>query len=72
MPTLLRTIERLEEIYMREYKLKTKEDYAVLKVAIEAMKAIKIDRFNRLPFRCTLLPGETEDKEERRSHERGT
>ncbi len=34
--------------------------YDATKLGIEALKQIKIDRRNRLPFRAVLLLGETE------------
>jgi len=59
------TIQKAIEIlsYSSEHNtiLITRADKDALKLGIEALKLLKVDRRNRLPFRAVLLPGETED-----------
>jgi hypothetical protein len=38
-----------------------KEFLDAIKLGIEALKQVKLDRSNIFPFRSTLLPGETEE-----------
>jgi len=56
---LQRAIEILDNLYMRGYKLTTREHYAAIKLGIEALKAVQHDRqFDDGACRV-LLPGET-------------
>ena len=55
-----KTIEILQDIYMKGYKLTTKDHYAALKLGIEALKRVQDSRVQRLADFTNLLPGETE------------
>ena len=57
--TLEEAIEIMNNLCMRGYKLTTKEHYAALKLAIEALKRIKYQREHPARWELPLLPGET-------------
>jgi hypothetical protein len=59
--TIDEAIKILDDIYLRGYKLTTKEHYAALKLLIEAGKLIKFWRQDNVYPDYTLLPGETEE-----------
>lgn len=58
---LSKSIEILDNFYMRGYKLNTKDDYAALKLGIEALKAINSVRKGVPATIFSALPGETKE-----------
>ena len=59
--TLEKAIEILTNIYLRGYKLKTKDDYDSIHLGTEALKAIKHTRIVTNNAEWRILPGETKE-----------
>lgn len=56
-----KAIELLDNIYMRGYKVTTKEQYTAIKLGIEALKRAQTTRRYKDPGYSVLLLGETRD-----------
>jgi hypothetical protein len=58
--TIDEAIKSLENSQQVLFEAKKGHFHDAIQLGVEALKAIKVDRSNLLPFRSTLLPGETE------------